>query len=393
MSSWTFGRKVSAGFAIAVLALVVVGVTGYRNTTALIANDELVAHSHLVRRKLADVQAQIVNVETGQRGFTLTGREEFLDPYKSGLVDLEKAYSELRQLLSDNPVQLRRLEELRAPIDGKLAHIKAAIDLRRSGGIEPVIAKISAGDGKNFMDQVRNGIDLLDFEESTLLANRAKAAEASAELTTSVIAWGTVAAIVLIILAAWLIISSLTKQIGTAVRHIQSSSTELQAAANQQASGSREQSTAMTEIATTINELQLLVAEERENPQGVGGPPVRLVTVENDGGVRRDAVAAAELGEFLGAHIVAHHLIVQVTAPVDMYCPGDMARIIKEHVFIALHDADVRVVQVSGKPFRIHEHVGIGVGGKFRIHGVFSWVGRAKVGRSTCVTPPRKQGE
>ncbi len=255
MSSWTFGRKVSAGFAIAVLALVVVGVTGYRNTTALIANDELVAHSHLVRRKLADVQAQIVNVETGQRGFTLTGREEFLDPYKSGLVDLEKAYSELRQLLSDNPVQLRRLEELRAPIDGKLAHIKAAIDLRRSGGIEPVIAKISAGDGKNFMDQVRNGIDLLDFEESTLLANRAKAAEASAELTTSVIAWGTVAAIVLIILAAWLIISSLTKQIGTAVRHIQSSSTELQAAANQQASGSREQSTAMTEIATTINEL------------------------------------------------------------------------------------------------------------------------------------------
>ena len=64
-----------------------------------------------------------------------------------------------------------------------------------------------------------------------------------------------IATLAFTILIGWLIVRSLTNQVGSAVRHIQSSSTELQAAANQQASGSREQATAMQEIATTINEL------------------------------------------------------------------------------------------------------------------------------------------
>jgi methyl-accepting chemotaxis protein len=70
-----------------------------------------------------------------------------------------------------------------------------------------------------------------------------------------VILWGSIAAIVITILAGWFITSSLTKQVGTAARNSQTSATELQTAANQQASGAAEQATAMSEIATTINEL------------------------------------------------------------------------------------------------------------------------------------------
>jgi methyl-accepting chemotaxis protein len=95
----------------------------------------------------------------------------------------------------------------------------------------------------------------MDDEESQLYKERAKEVADSTTVATSVIIYGTLAAVLVVILVAWYIIASLSRQIGGSVRGLQSSSAELQAAANQQASGVAEQATAMAEIATTINEL------------------------------------------------------------------------------------------------------------------------------------------
>ena len=43
---WTIGRKIGAGYAVALLALVLIGVVAYRNTTELIADAGWVAHNH-----------------------------------------------------------------------------------------------------------------------------------------------------------------------------------------------------------------------------------------------------------------------------------------------------------------------------------------------------------
>ena len=253
--NWTFGRKVGGGFAVTAVALILVAVTGYRSAKTLIANDELVSHTHKVQLELAELLVQLVNAETGQRGFVITAKDEFLEPYNEALAGIDKVFAEMRQLTIDNPIQTRRLEALRPLIDGKLAELKHRIELRRTGTFEAAAATIISGDGKRLMDGIRALIREMDQEEDRLLEIRHREAESSTELTTAVIVWGSVAAIVITILVGWLITSSLSGQIGSAVRHIQSSSTELQAAANQQATGAREQATAMTEIATTINEL------------------------------------------------------------------------------------------------------------------------------------------
>ncbi|HEY0987940.1 MAG TPA: CHASE3 domain-containing protein [Kofleriaceae bacterium] len=253
--NWTFGRKVGGGFAVTAVALILVAVTGYRSAKTLIANDELVSHTHKVQLELAELLVQILNAETGQRGFVITAKDEFLEPYNEALGRIDKVFAEIRQLTIDNPVQTRRLEALRPLIDGKLTELKHRIELRRTGTFEAAAATITSGDGKRLMDGIRVLIREMDQEEDRLLEIRHREAESSTELTTAVIVWGSVAALVITILVGWLITSSLSGQIGSAVRHIQSSSTELQASANQQATGAREQATAMTEIATTINEL------------------------------------------------------------------------------------------------------------------------------------------
>ena len=53
------------------------------------------------------------------------------------------------------------------------------------------------------------------------------------------------------------------------------------------------------ELAAAVHDLAVLVSEQRERPERVAGPPVRLVAVEDHGRVRGDPVSGAELGELL----------------------------------------------------------------------------------------------
>jgi methyl-accepting chemotaxis protein len=255
LRNWTFGRKVGGGFAITAIAVIVIAVTGYRSATSLITNDERVAHTHQVRRLLSELLVQLLNAETGQRGFVITAKDEFLAPYTGALAAIEKNYADVRQLTSDNPHQTRRLDELRPLIDSKLGELKARIDERRTGSLDAVATVIAAGAGRNLMERMRAILGEMDQEENNLLDIRRRDAESATETAKLVLVWGSVLAIAITILVGWLITTSLTTQIGSAARHIQTSSTELQAAANQQATGAGQQATAMSEIATTISEL------------------------------------------------------------------------------------------------------------------------------------------
>lgn len=255
LRNWTFGRKVGGGFAVTVVALIVIAVAGFRSATSLAMNDERVAHTHRVRRQLAELLSQLVNAETGERGFVLTAKEEFLEPYTAALGPIEQMYAEVRQLTIDNPAQTHRLDDLHPLIDGKLAGLKRTIEQRRATSLEATVTVIAGGEGKQLMDKIRSIIHAMDDEEGTLLDVRKHEVVSSTDTTKLIIEWGSIAAVIATILAGWFITTSLSRQIGSGARHIQSSSAELQAAANQQATGAREQATAMAEISTTITEL------------------------------------------------------------------------------------------------------------------------------------------
>src|SRR6187401_1974874 len=122
--NWTFGRKLALGFAIAVLTLLLIGVSGYRSTGHLIENDRWVAHTHEVRTKLADLVSFLKDAETGQRGFVITADETFLEPYRASLTEIAKITGDLRTLTADNDVQQGRLVALQPLIDAKLAELK-----------------------------------------------------------------------------------------------------------------------------------------------------------------------------------------------------------------------------------------------------------------------------
>lgn len=255
LHNWTFGRKVGSGFAATILALIVIAVTGYQSARSLIESSQRVAKTHQVRRQIAELHAELLAAENGQRNYLLTGMDSSLEPYSTALGSIERTFNDLRQLVADNPDQQRRLDNLRPLLDQRLTELKTRIDQRRTTSVTEISAAVAAGTGRQLTASLRAEMDKMDEVERSLLEVRRREAETSTETAKFVILWGSIAAIVFSVAIGWLITSTLSGQLGSAAQHIQSSSTELQAASNQQATGAREQATAMAEIATTISEL------------------------------------------------------------------------------------------------------------------------------------------
>lgn len=267
--NWTFGRILGVGYALAGLVLLLVAVIGYRSTAALIENDRLVAHTHQVRLKLTELLVQLVNLETGARGYVITGSDSFLEPYETGLAGTKAATDAVSKLMSDTPERQQRLQALLPLIDARLAHARRVIDARRTVGFDAGVAMVTRGEGNDLMNRIRAILAEVDRQEVGLLEQRAQAAETSAQWAQGEILWGGLAGVLLVGLIGWFTVASLTRRVGNAVSLIQSSSAELQAAANQQATGAKEQSGAMNEIATTIRELIATSRQIAESAQQV----------------------------------------------------------------------------------------------------------------------------
>jgi len=307
--NWTFGRKLAAGFAIATLTLIAIGISGYRSTAHLIENDHWVAHTHEVRTKLADLLGFLKDAETGQRGFVITGDEAFLEPYRVSIAEIARLSADLRRLTADNDAQQRRLNVLVPLIGDKLAELKKVGDLRRAQGLEPAVREVAAGLGKALMDQIRQVITQMDDEEAGLLKRRNSEAELSAESTKTVIVWGSVLGILLVVSAGTLIARSLSSQVGAAVHHIQTSSTELQSAANQQATGAKEQASAMSEISTTISELLATSRQIAESARRVAEIAEQTAGAAKTGDLQVEKGRESINGIRRQVDVIVHHML------------------------------------------------------------------------------------
>jgi methyl-accepting chemotaxis protein len=266
---WTFGRKIAAGFTLAFLLLLGIGMVAYRSINSLTNANQMIIHTNKVLEDIAAVLGLLKDAETGQRGYVITADETFLEPYQTGVAGVPIVLKDLRQLTSDNAHQQKRIDEAAPLIGAKLAELKLTIDTRRKGNFEETVKIVRGGEGKKIMDDLRGILEQMDREERDLLKQRADEVEAASSGAKLTIVFGTLLCLLVVTAAGFLITRSLSSQIGSAVRHVESSSAELQAAANQQASGAKESSTAMTEITTTISELLATSRQIAESAQRV----------------------------------------------------------------------------------------------------------------------------
>lgn len=138
-----------------------------------------VEHTDLVIAQAQVVQRYLIDMETGTRGYLLTGQAEFLEPYDAGSANLDAALRELQRLVADNPDQTVHLNLVRSNIS---TWRDTARDLLVSyPQRDPRQTLSQSRRGKQQMDELRDQIGTFIDTETRLRSLRSRAAQQIAQ--------------------------------------------------------------------------------------------------------------------------------------------------------------------------------------------------------------------
>ncbi len=164
-----FLRNLQIGFGVSFFILIVSSVASYISISKLIESSGMVAHTRNVISATDGILSDLQDAETGQRGFYLTGKESFLEPYINSLKSLPGSLKVAKDLSFDNPVQSKRLDTLSNLIDLRINVLRELVQIKRNGG---TISTAQLENGKVYMDQCRALINDFKLTEEGLLNKR-----------------------------------------------------------------------------------------------------------------------------------------------------------------------------------------------------------------------------
>src|SRR6476646_1793845 len=144
----TIENKIKIGVGIVLTALIANATLSYRATRILINNEQWVSQTHQALTALEVVLSTLKDAETGERGFIITGSNDYLEPYRSAVRQIDEELRNLKQLTSDNPQQQERIPILQQKIGERLSILKTGIDFKANGDTEGARALIASGVGK-----------------------------------------------------------------------------------------------------------------------------------------------------------------------------------------------------------------------------------------------------
>jgi len=302
---WTIGTKISGIVAFAIAIFLILGIISTRMVNNLIASADWNTHTYKVLAAQESIISLLKDAETGQRGFIITGEENYLEPFNSAINKVYQQINSVVELTNDNPEQQESLVKLRILVNDKIEELNQTIELRRNDGFDAALNVVKSDLGKEIMDSIR--VSHVEFEnhENELLKLRNIRMINDTKVIKSFFIYGISLSILIILIIGILIIRNITrplkeitkiassisngdlsmeintgnrkdevgillqnfskmvnnlrrimKDISEGVNLLSSSSSEIVAATTQVASGSAETASAISETSTTVEEVR-----------------------------------------------------------------------------------------------------------------------------------------
>ena len=129
----------------------------------------LVRHTLEVESRISTVLSDLQDAETGQRGFLLTGQDDYLKPYEAAISRIDRDIKALAAATADNPRQQTSMQTLRGLAAAKQERLRQTIALYRTGDHAAATEPKRLGVGKALMDQIRDVVATMKAEETKLL--------------------------------------------------------------------------------------------------------------------------------------------------------------------------------------------------------------------------------
>lgn len=179
-------RRLACGFgALLVLAALFGAIIGNANSAAQQRRQAQAWYVHTLEVIVAAeaLKAAVNMMMRGERGYLITGDEKFLKPYHVGLADAPGLVSRLEESTGDNPLQRRRVTELKRHMTSYYAVLDQVIGLRRAGREAEAAAIVRAGSGYDQIEGLLVVLSSIEDEERRLLAARGRESELAEQAT------------------------------------------------------------------------------------------------------------------------------------------------------------------------------------------------------------------
>jgi PAS domain S-box-containing protein len=192
MKKWSVPRKYNLAFGLALMIMAGIAALSYGSLLQIKRANQAVTHTQTVMDSVDFILSTLKDAETGQRGYLLTGKPGYLEPYNTALGDLNPRIDKVAQLTVDSPIQQKNVQQLRRLVQMKLAELDHTIQLRKTQGLSAALAVVTTDEGKQVMDKIRVLHSVMDQEELRLLEIRSQQQESSALKASNLIVGGTI---------------------------------------------------------------------------------------------------------------------------------------------------------------------------------------------------------
>ncbi|WP_409269635.1 methyl-accepting chemotaxis protein [Massilia sp. BHUDP2] len=206
LSDLKIATRLYLGYGVLIGITSIVVAIAYGNVTALDSANDANVHTYKVLAEVDGAMEALVNIETGERGYALTGQEASLQPYTAGLQEFRQHLERALALTADNEAQQGRLKQLAQHQRDWMAHaIEPVIAQRRAAvgdDLSQVVATVREGKGRAGMDAMRATVAQIRAAEDTLLVERAaQIGEARSAMRRTLIGGGLIAAVLAVFMA------------------------------------------------------------------------------------------------------------------------------------------------------------------------------------------------
>ncbi|HYW56893.1 MAG TPA: CHASE3 domain-containing protein [Polaromonas sp.] len=153
--SWFVIPKMAISLPLAVLAAVIlisINEAGFRLSTQAARSME---EAQLKRGSVNKLLQQMLNAETGQRGYLLTGDGKYLEPYDRSIADVNQTLETLRRLYTPYPDELAKFDLLEGSVSRKLTEMDLSVRMRKQGNEDAWKFVLTTDVGMDQMNAIR----------------------------------------------------------------------------------------------------------------------------------------------------------------------------------------------------------------------------------------------
>lgn len=197
---------------VAFALLVANAAISFYNIEILTANEQAVGRSREVSRSLRVLLGSVVDAESAQRGYQITGETEYLVPFQNAEKEILELQRRLFKAIEGDEFHLNRFEMLKSLINAKFTELSESVRIRKSVDRERAREFIQAGHGKDLMDRIRTLADQMERHEEENLRENSRVAKERYQSASFTAVLGGSLTVVMVAMAFFLVRKELNRR-------------------------------------------------------------------------------------------------------------------------------------------------------------------------------------